>query len=239
VFGLKPYYVKQKMSQPKHVQNSNNQNLMSQGPPNGGMSKLPPRGNMGQGSPGGMHPQGMGQGSPGGMHPQGMGQGPPGGMHPQGMGQGPPGGMHPQGMGQGPPGGMNPQGMHPQSGMGQGPPGGMGSPRGMNHGSQGGSMGDPISNLPVDKNQPSGQELQIVNTLFSQHKGSMDSLAEEGKDLLIIAFLIILFSLPQADSLFNKFVPVTQKSPYILFSLRAISVVIIYWLIKHFYLSRS
>jgi hypothetical protein len=121
--------------------------------------------------------------------------------------------------------------MHPQ--------GGMGPARGMNQGSQGGSMGDHITQLPVDKNQPSDQELQIVNTLFTQHKGSMDSLAEEGKDLLIIAILIIIFSLPQVDKLFNKFVPVTQKSPYILFALRAVTVVIIYWLIKYFYLSRS
>ena len=105
--------------------------------------------------------------------------------------------------------------------------------------SLGRASGDPISQLPVDQSQPSNNELQIVNSLFTKHKSTMDTLVEEAKDSVLIGSLFIAFSLPLIDGLLKKILPVTQKSPYILVAIKAITVMALYWLIKHFYLSRK
>ena len=105
--------------------------------------------------------------------------------------------------------------------------------------SHGGPSGDPISQLPVDQSQPSTNELQIVNSLFTKHKSTMDTLMEEAKDSIFIGALFIAFSLPLVDGLFKKILPVTEKSPYILVAIKALTVMALYWLIKHFYLSRK
>lgn len=98
--------------------------------------------------------------------------------------------------------------------------------------------GDPIAQLPVDQSQPSHNELQIVNTLFTKHKSTMDILLEEAKDSLIIGALFVIFSIPLVDNLIKRVLPITEKSPYILIGIKAIAVMAFYWLIKHFYLSR-
>ena len=99
--------------------------------------------------------------------------------------------------------------------------------------------GDPIAQLPVDQSQPSHNELQIVNTLFTKHKSTMDVLLEEAKDSVIIGVLFVIFSIPLVDSLIKRVLPITEKSPYILIGIKAIAVMAFYWLIKHFYLSRK
>ena len=67
-----------------------------------------------------------------------------------------------------------------------------------------GPSGDPISQLPVDQSQPSNNELQIVNSLFTKHKSTMDTLVEEAKDSVLIGALFIAFSLPLVDGLIEK-----------------------------------
>ena len=102
-----------------------------------------------------------------------------------------------------------------------------------------GASGDPIATLPVDKSQPTNNELQIVNTLFTKHKSTMESIAEEFKDLLIIGLLFVVISLPMTNEFIKKVLPITEKSPYILIAIKALAVMALYWLIKHFYLSRK
>ena len=101
-----------------------------------------------------------------------------------------------------------------------------------------GSIGDPISRLPVDQSQPTNNELQIVNSLFTKHRGTMDILVEEGKDSLIVGVLFVIFSLPPVNSLIKKVLPMADRSPYILIAIKAVAMMIIFWLVKHFYLSR-
>ncbi len=153
--------------------------------------------------------QGPPKNSPGRPMPQGM---PPQGMPPQGM---PPQGM-PRGI---PAHGMPPQAMPPQKG--QAP------------------ISDNLSSLPTDKNNPSEVDKNMTDTIFGANLSITQKLVKEGKDMMIIGLLFISLSLPQVDELIKKFVPATQNSVYILILIKAIMVMVLFWLIKHFYLSRN
>ena len=100
------------------------------------------------------------------------------------------------------------------------------------------STGDPITQLPVDQNPPSNTEVQIIDTLFRKHRSTMDVIAEESKDAVIVAALVIAFSLPQVNNIITTILPVTSTSPYILVLIKGVIAAALYWLIKHFYLSR-
>lgn len=102
------------------------------------------------------------------------------------------------------------------------------------------SGADTISNLPVDKNPPSHNEIQLIDTFFkSENKFTVNAIVEESKDSIIIAFLFIILSSSQIDSLFHKILPMTVNSTYILIIIKALVIGAAYWLIKHFYLSKS
>lgn len=101
------------------------------------------------------------------------------------------------------------------------------------------ATGDPITQLPVDQHPPNNNEVQIIDTLFKQHRSSMDVIAEEAKDSLIVAILIIVLSFPQIDSLLARVLPITETSPYIKVLIKGLIGAVLYWLIKHFYLSRK
>ena len=102
-----------------------------------------------------------------------------------------------------------------------------------------GHTGDLISQLPVDQSQPTNNELQIVNSLFTEHRSTMHTILNEAKDSIFIGMLFVIFSLPLADSLLKRVLPITDKSPYILVAIKACCVMALYWLLKHFYLSRK
>jgi hypothetical protein len=98
---------------------------------------------------------------------------------------------------------------------------------------------DVIRQLPVDKTNPTHEELQIVNTLFKKHEGDINNIFNEAKDAVLVGIIYILFSLPQLDEYIKKFLPITNKSPYFLVLIKALSAIILYWVVKHFYLSRK
>ena len=93
---------------------------------------------------------------------------------------------------------------------------------------------DFIEVLPVDKTQPTYEELHVINTLFKSHNNTMNVIFNEAKESLIVGFLFILFSIPQIDSLFNKYIPVTNKSIYFLILIKALFIIVIFWILKHF-----
>ena len=100
-------------------------------------------------------------------------------------------------------------------------------------------VGDPIAQLPVDQNPLNPNEIQIIDTLFKKHRSSMDVIFEESKDALFVAVLVILFCLPQVTTLIQRFIPLADKSPYILFLIKGLAAAALFWLVKHFYLSRK
>ena len=99
--------------------------------------------------------------------------------------------------------------------------------------------GDPIAQLPVDKTPPNMNEIHIIDTLFKKHRRTIDVIFEEAKDALIVGLLIITFCLPQVDTIISKILPMTQKSMYFLLLSKGLLAAILYWFIKHFYLSRK
>ena len=99
--------------------------------------------------------------------------------------------------------------------------------------------GDPIAQLPVDQTPPNPTEVQIIDTLFKKHRRTMDIVFDEVKDTLIVAFLVILFCLPRVDTMIKNFLPVTDRSPYILVILKGLVAAVLFWLVKHSYLSRK
>ena len=100
-------------------------------------------------------------------------------------------------------------------------------------------MGDIINTLPTDKNNLSEVDQNIANTIFGENLSLTEKLVKEGKDMFIIGFLFVVFSLPQLDDIIKKFIPITVNSIYILILIKAILLMVIFWLIKHFYLSRK
>ena len=98
---------------------------------------------------------------------------------------------------------------------------------------------DDIEKLPIDNNYvPTQNENDIIDSLFGVEKSVMNNIVNETKDLIIIAILFIVLSLKDVDDLIKKFIPVTQNSVYILLLIKTLSFVVIFWIIKNFYLSR-
>lgn len=99
---------------------------------------------------------------------------------------------------------------------------------------------DLIKDLPTDKVQPSNDEIQMMDILFKNTpNNTINNLLKELKDVLTLGILFILFSIPQIDSLLNKFIPITVTSPYILILIKTGIIMVLYWIIKHFYLSKK
>ena len=116
----------------------------------------------------------------------------------------------------------------------------MGQPMGQPIGQpMGQPMGDKIDQLPIDQTVPSHNEIRIVDSLFQQKKGIVDKILNNLKELLIIGILFIAFSLPSVDEMIQKLVPLTSTSPYILLGVKTICVMILYFIINNFYLSRK
>ena len=100
--------------------------------------------------------------------------------------------------------------------------------------------GDDINQLPVDpKALPTHNEINLVNSLFTQEPNTLNKIFIESKDCMIIGLLFIMLSLPQIDDMINKLVPMTTNSIYIMVGIKAVIMMVLFWLIKHFYLSRK
>ena len=98
---------------------------------------------------------------------------------------------------------------------------------------------DSFHDLPTDKSEPSENELRIVNNIFKKNKKMVNTLVTEFQDPIIIGILFILFSLDQVNDIVIKFFPSAGNSSYILIGIKALAFMLLYWIIKHFYLSRT
>ncbi len=98
---------------------------------------------------------------------------------------------------------------------------------------------DPIDALPVDQNPPSQSEIQILDTLFKQTHTTTRKIFEGTKDVMLVGFLYILFSLPQIDTFVYKIAPSSQASPYILLFVKSLIYMLVYFVIKYMYLVRK
>lgn len=100
------------------------------------------------------------------------------------------------------------------------------------------SKSDLISQLPSDKIQPSHEELQLINMLFKENNTKILNF-NEIKETLLVGILFILFSIPQLDYFIKKFIPITNNSIYFLIIIKTIFILLLFWLINHFYLKKN
>lgn len=98
---------------------------------------------------------------------------------------------------------------------------------------------DEISTLPIDDGQPTSVELEIVNTLFKENKSVFDTIIDEVKEPLIVAFLFVIFNLDYTTNLLHSLLPITNGSPILLLISKCIFIMLIYWVIKYFKFARQ
>lgn len=98
---------------------------------------------------------------------------------------------------------------------------------------------DNIDTLPTDQNSPSHAEIQIVDQLFKQKHNTIHKILEGTKDIVVVGFIFLLFSLPQLDDILKKLIPATEKSSYVLIAVKALFFMFVYFLVKNLYLVRK
>lgn len=98
---------------------------------------------------------------------------------------------------------------------------------------------DSIDALPTDQNNPTHAEIQIIDQLFKQKHSIVQKILSGTKDVLVIGFVFLLFSLPQFDEFLKKLIPTTENSPYILVAIKAVLFAFVYFLVKNLYLVRK
>ena len=101
------------------------------------------------------------------------------------------------------------------------------------------NTGDLVQNLPTDLSVPNHNEMIMVDTLFKQKKGTIDKILYHSKDMIILAVLFMLLSIPLADDLVNSLLPSTKTSKYILVFIKALLFVLLYFFIYNFYLIKK
>ena len=99
--------------------------------------------------------------------------------------------------------------------------------------------GDLIENLPYDSNMPSHDEIIMVDNIFKQKKTTIDKILSSSKDMIVLAALFILLSVPFVDNLVTKLIPSTQTSKYVLVAVKALLFVVLYFFIYNFYLIKK
>ena len=99
--------------------------------------------------------------------------------------------------------------------------------------------GELIESLPTDDTAYTKEQLEMAKILFKENEGNMNVLATELKDSLVICILFIIFSLRQTDELVKKIIPASQNSYIILMGIKCVGLVILFYIVKNFHLSRK
>ena len=100
---------------------------------------------------------------------------------------------------------------------------------------------DLISNLPIDKSQPTESELLLLSTLFKdkEKKSIVQSVISEAYEPFLVGILFVLLSVPKLDEFIKSNIQITQNSIYFLLLFKMFVIMILFWIIKHFHLCRK
>jgi hypothetical protein len=101
------------------------------------------------------------------------------------------------------------------------------------------TLADNLQYLPTNKLSPSPTDLHLTDQIFGPETTFTTKFISEGKESIIIGLLFIIFSLPQIDELIKKILPIARNSVYFLILIKSLLFMIIFWLIKNFYLSKK
>jgi hypothetical protein len=97
---------------------------------------------------------------------------------------------------------------------------------------------DILRNLPTDNSHISKSEEEILDILFKEKKLTLKSIIKEFYEPLLVGILYIIISTNQATTIVNYFAPITQNSYIFLTVIKMILLMIIFWFLKYFDLSR-
>jgi len=98
---------------------------------------------------------------------------------------------------------------------------------------------DLIEKLPTDKNIISTSEYKVLNNLF-KHSETTNLVFCEFKDAIVAGILFAIFSIGYIDTLFYKVIPSLKNfSSTILIGLKAVLIIIIFFILKHFFLLKK
>ena len=97
---------------------------------------------------------------------------------------------------------------------------------------------DLISKLPTDESDIIENELQILDMIFKENPISFKSIFKEIYSSLIVGILFIIFSLPFINNVIEYVLPIANNN-YFLIGIKSLSVMFLFWFIKHFNYSRQ
>lgn len=99
--------------------------------------------------------------------------------------------------------------------------------------------GDMIDSLPTDNTVLTHSETQLMEHLFKHHHTGIQELLKKLQDLVLLALIFMLISLPMVDEQISKFMPITGTSVYIMIMVKSILFVSTYFILKNLYLVRK
>jgi len=94
-------------------------------------------------------------------------------------------------------------------------------------------MSDLIQNLPTDDSMVNSNELHIINNLFTNEADNINKILLEMRESILGGVLFGLLSLPQVDSIIQKFVPISRNSPTILLCIKILLFIFIFYILKN------
>jgi len=97
---------------------------------------------------------------------------------------------------------------------------------------------DNINTLPTDDTPPSDAESKIVNTLF-KNQSKFEVMFKELKDLVFIGILFYILCLPQVDSIIKGLVAAADRSVYILYLIKTLIFLFVYFIFINWVLCRK
>lgn len=100
-------------------------------------------------------------------------------------------------------------------------------------------MADSVQTLPLSQSPLSPSETAILDTLFPAKYSMWQQIFLGTKDVVAVAMLFALMSLPGIDDLVQKFVPVTKDAPYLIIIVKSVLFALGYFIIKNSNLIRS
>ena len=95
---------------------------------------------------------------------------------------------------------------------------------------------DIIEQLPVDQSLPTHDEINLINTIFKKEKTNIQKILNEFKDVLFVGIIFIVLSIPYTENMIKSIVPMTYNYTYLTLIIKALIFIVLFWLIKNFWL---
>lgn len=98
---------------------------------------------------------------------------------------------------------------------------------------------DPIEQLPLDKSNPSHNEIQLLDMVFKQEQSTISKVASEMKIYIVLVVLYVLLALPQFDEYLSKLLPSISESFYMITVIKGFLLMITFYFISNLYTVRK